>query len=227
MPTPLNIAILDDHQSIIDGYSFRLSQDKDITIVATISYGEELEPMLKEHSVDVLLLDISVPISAENKNIYPILYLIPKLIDHYPDMAILVISMHSQPTLIKNIISSGASGYILKDDRQTIQELPSVVRAIASGSIHFSRIALEQLNRKISPGDTLSPRQLEAISLCAAYPDKTTAELAKILNVANSTMRNLLSGAYVRLKVPNRLAAISKARQLGILAIEEPFSSNN
>ncbi|MBT3389814.1 MAG: response regulator transcription factor [Chloroflexi bacterium] len=181
--------------------------------------------MLKEHAVDVLLLDISVPTSAENNNIYPILYLIPKLIDHYPNMAILVISMHSQPTIIKNIISAGASGYILKDDRQTIMELPSVVRAIASGSIHFSRMALEQLNRKISPGDALSPRQLEAISLCAAYPDKTTAELARILNVANSTMRNLLSGAYVRLNVHNRPAAISKARKLGILAMEESFFS--
>ncbi len=221
MSTPLNIAILDDHQSIIDGYSYRLSQDKEITIVATISYGEELEPMLKAHSVDVLLLDISVPTSAENKNIYPILHLIPKLIDQYPDMAILVISMHSQPTLIKSIINAGASGYILKDDRRTIMELPSVVRAIASGSIHFSRAALEQLNKKISPGDTLSPRQLEALSLCAAYPDKTTIELARMLNVANSTIRNLLSGAYLRLNVHTRPAAILKARQLGIIAMKE------
>ena len=221
MSPNLNVAILDDHLAIIDGYSFRLANAKDIKIVATASYGEDLEPLLEKHKVDVLLLDVSVPTSAKNQNIYPILHLIPKLLEQYPDLIILVISMHNQLTLIKSVLEAGASGYIMKDDRQTIQELASVIRAVASGSIHLSRMALQQVSRKLPQGEMLSPRQLEALSLAAAYPDKTTAELANHLNVANSTMRNLLSGAYLHLEVHSRLAAVAKAQRLGILVQEE------
>jgi DNA-binding NarL/FixJ family response regulator len=55
------------------------------------------------------------------------------------------------------------------------------------------------------------------LSLLAAYPNLTTAEAALQLKVANSTVRNILSGAYLRLEVQNRTAAIAKARQRGLL----------
>jgi ATP/maltotriose-dependent transcriptional regulator MalT len=63
---------------------------------------------------------------------------------------------------------------------------------------------------------------LEALSLSAAYPDSSTAELARKMLVSNSTVRNLLSGAYIKLDVHNRSAAIAKARQLGLISSEAP-----
>ena len=63
----------------------------------------------------------------------------------------------------------------------------------------------------------LTPRQIEVLSLCAAYPDAMTSELAEKLNVANSTIRNLLSSAYLRLGVRSRAAAVARAQQLCLI----------
>lgn len=219
----INVAILDDHQSIVDGYVHRLSQSPLIEVVATLNFGDQLEPTLAKFPTDVLLLDISVPVSAENSNDYPILHLIPKLMQLYPHMNILVISMFAERGLIRGTMEAGANGYILKDDRSTLVDLTNVVLTIAGGGIHLSQKAhqlflSDQLNRT---GNTLSLRQLEALSLCAAFPDALTTELSQEMAVANSTFRNLLSGAYIKLNVRTRTAAISKARSLGIIT---PFA---
>jgi two-component system nitrate/nitrite response regulator NarL len=223
----IRVTILDDHQSIIDGYVYRLSNVPGFEVVATISYGEELEPTLAEHPTDVLLLDISVPTSAENQNSYPILHSIPSLLEKYSDLDILVISMFAERKLIRAVMEAGASGYVLKDDRAMLQDLGSVVRSVANGGIYFSQKAHQlMLSQKTTPsGERLSPRQLEALSLCAAYPDWTNADLAEKMSVANSTVRNLLSGAYIRLGVHNRTAAIEKARQLGLITPHSPAPS--
>ena len=91
----VSVAILDDHQSIIDGYLYRLGQTKEIEVVGTATHGEELEPLLARQAVDVLLLDLSVRTSGENSNPFPILHIIPKLLQKYSNMSVLVISMYA------------------------------------------------------------------------------------------------------------------------------------
>ena len=56
MSSPIRVAILDDHQSIIDGFTYRLSSNPDIEIVGTATYGEEIEHLVSTKTVDVLLL---------------------------------------------------------------------------------------------------------------------------------------------------------------------------
>jgi DNA-binding NarL/FixJ family response regulator len=218
MSTKICVSILEDHQSIIDGYTLRLSKKTEIEIVATVMFGEELEPTLEEHPTDVLIVDINVPTSQNIPNPYPILHLIPKLLQIYPELNILVISMHNKPTIIKTVMETGASGYILKDDQETLRDLANVVITVANGGIHLSQQAYKQLFEKIPRESTLTTRQLEILSLCVAYPDATTEELADHLGVANSTIRNLLSGTYMRLNVRTRAAAILKALKLGLIA---------
>lgn len=160
MAETIRVVILEDHPSIVDGYQFRLGRAKDIKIVAALSFGEELESaLIARKPVHLLILDINVPTSSTNSNPYPILQLMPKLLDIYPDLQILVISMHKQRALIKAVVQAGASGYILKDDRETIENLGSVVRMVARGGIHFSKEAHQQILRQ--PTDTLplTPRQ--------------------------------------------------------------------
>jgi two-component system nitrate/nitrite response regulator NarL len=219
MTKTIRVAILDDHQPIIDGYLYRLSQAPDIKIVGTALFGEDLEPMLNGKMVDVLILDISVPISADNSNPYPVQHAIPQLLERYPDLAILVISMYRQRSLIQSIMETGVNGYILKDDRASIQELASIIRSLVQGGVHLSQQAYQVLIQGLHSGDEplLSVRQVEALSLCAAYPDGSQSELAKTMKLANSTMRNLLSEAYIRLGVRTRQAAVTRARQLGLL----------
>jgi two-component system nitrate/nitrite response regulator NarL len=224
----VRVAILDDHQSIIDGYIYRLSSTPTIEVVATANFGEELERVLEKHPTDVLLLDLSVRTSPENPNPFPILFLVPKLLQKYPNLSVLIISMFSEPGLMRSIIEAGASGYILKDDLSAFHELGNVVLSVAHGGIYFSKKAYSfYLQAEPSNGTSvLTPRQMEVVSLCAAYPDASTADLAQMMSVSNSTVRNLLSSMYIRLEVHSRTAAVEKAREMGIVTPRPPTFAN-
>jgi len=123
------------------------------------------------------------------------------------------------PAVAQAAMDSGASGYIIKDDQASVQNLAGVIRTVAKGGIHLSAHAYAMLMKRPTEelSGRLSVRQVEAISLCAAYPDASTSELAKKMNIESSTVRNLLSGAYLKLNVSTRAAAIAKARQLGLI----------
>ena len=223
MSGPIRVAILEDHPAIADGYRYYLQGESDIQLVATIEVGEDLSKLLVTQSpIHVLILDVGVPTSHTNSSPYPILFLMPQLLQNHPGLNILVISMHKDNALIKALIDAGASGYVFKDDRETLQKFSSVIRMIASGGIYFSREAHKIVMRQASQSQILSPRQLEVLSLCAAYPEKTTAELADLLAVADATVRNTLSMLYMRLGVRGRTAALAKARELGLVADIRP-----
>jgi DNA-binding NarL/FixJ family response regulator len=214
MKDRIQVTIMDDHQSIVDGYLYRLSQVPEIEVTTTLAYSDELESALQRQPADVLILDVQVPISPKNPTSYPILHMIPRLHQLYPDLGILVISMHDERALIRAVVEAGASGYILKSDSKRIQELGKGVLAIANGDGCFSDKAVKAFLAKEEP---LTPRQLEALSLCAAYPNSKTAELARRMKIANSTLRNLLSNVYLKLGVQTRAAAIAKGREMGII----------
>jgi len=217
--TRIRVAILDDHQSALDSYALRLAGNPNITVVGAANYGNELGTLLESGPIDVLVLDVGVPNSAEDRSPYPILHLLPRMRKAYPRMATLVISMHDQHTLVKAILDAGASGYILKEDREAIIQLAEVVTLINTGGIYLSQ-RLGSLLGNSAKGDIqlLNPREQEVLSLAAAYPDLTTVALAERMSIAPSTVRNLLSKAYKRLHVRSRSAAIDKARRLGLIA---------
>ena len=220
----VRVAILDDHQSIIDGYIYRLSNTTEIEVVATATHGEELEPLLVKQPVDVLLLDLSVRTSPENSNPFPILHIIPKLLQKYANLSILVISMFAEPGLMRSLIEAGVSGYVLKDDQSAFRDLGNIVLSIAHGGIFFSKKAhsLYMQTDAINGGELLTPRQMEVLSLCAAYPDASTSDLAQMMSISNSTVRNLLSNLYLRLGVHSRTAAVEKAREMGLVTPRPP-----
>jgi len=223
MKEEIKVTILDDHQNIVDGYIYRLSNFPQVEVVATIGFGDDLEKTLADHPTDVLLLDVNVPTAPDNLNPYPILYAIPKLLQTHQGLNILVISMYAERGLIRAVMEAGASGYILKDDQTSARDLGNVILSVAGGGIYFSQKAHQLYVRHLSmESERLSGRQLEALSLSAAYPDSSTAELAQKMSVSNSTVRNLLSGAYIKLDVHNRTAAIAKARQLGLITPDTP-----
>ncbi|MBN1230947.1 MAG: response regulator transcription factor [Anaerolineales bacterium] len=224
MSEKIKVTILDDHPSIIDGYRFRLSNSEDIEIVATANYGDDLDQMLKDNPCDVLLLDIGVPTSKENENHYPVLHEISKIKQIHPHLVIVVISMFSQRTLIRTVMESGASGYILKDDRDSIETLGEIIVSLYKGGVYLSKEPFNLITQNTNQPDfpPLTPRQQQVLSLCASHPEDSTNELADRLNIASSTVRNLLSNIYMRLDVPNRQSAVMKAQQLGIITPDHP-----
>jgi two-component system nitrate/nitrite response regulator NarL len=210
----VRVAILDDHQSIIDGFIYRLSSTPEIEVVVTATVGEELEPLLARHPVDVLLLDLSVRSSLENSNPYPILHVIPRILQKHSNLCVLIISMFSEPGLMRSLIEAGASGYILKDDQAAFKDLGNIVLSVARGGVFFSKKAhsLYMQAENLTSGDLLTPR-----------PDASTADLAQMMTISNSTVRNLLSSLYLRLEVHSRTAAVEKAREMGLVTPRRPM----
>ncbi len=220
MSGKIRVVILDDHAATAEGYRARLAQESDFEVLRVINYGEELEPFLRRYPVDVVLLDIEVKASIENPTQYSTVYLVPRLLDNYPDLSVLVISMHGGRAMIETVMDAGAGGYLLKDDLEAFRELPSVIRTITAGGMYLSPLANKRW-RKRRTGElremALSRSQLEALTLCAAYPNARLPELAQKMHVANSTIRVTLSEAYRKLGVNTRQAAVAKARQMGLL----------
>ena len=227
MTEKIKVAILEDHQSIIDGYLYRLNESKEIEVVGTAAYGEDLDPLLESAPIDVLIMDIHVPSRPDNPSPFPALHVVRRALKGYPNLNILVISILTQQTLIQALVELGVSGYIFKQDGEAIRQLSRIVAMIANHGIYFSQEAYDKLRReKSSPSAILTARQLEALSLCAAYPDLSTAEIAARMKVAGSTLRNLLSGAYLRLDVRTRGAAIARFQQMGLIPSNLPGGEN-
>ncbi len=219
MGSTIRVAVVEDRPLETSGFRANLGQASDIELVGTLSTGEELLPFLESNPVDVLILDVQVPISAANLYPYPLVHLLPKIQELHPAVAFLIVSHVDETLVIKSILEAGASGYILKDDVQAIDNLPHYVRLMAEGGFYTSPRIREQLLGEEAPpaGIVLTPRQQEVLTLCAAYPHLGTAEIGRMLGVSDSTVRNLLSAAYLRLGVPNRGAAVARATQLGLL----------
>jgi two-component system nitrate/nitrite response regulator NarL len=221
MASLIKVAILEDHQSIIDGYMLRLQNVDDIELVDVVRSGDELMPMLQAHpEICTLIMDVHVPVSTDDKsNYFPILHLVPKIFDKRPSIRILIISMVKEPSLIKALMDAGVSGYIFKEDSDSIRKLASVIRMVCKGEVYLSEDARDRLN--IINADNkmvITNRQLEILSLCAAYPDYSSEQIADMLGVAPSSLRTTLSDAYARLQVRTKAAAIARAKDMGLIS---------
>jgi DNA-binding NarL/FixJ family response regulator len=209
------VAILEDHQSVIDGYLYRLADAADIEVAGSAHYGQDLLPLLEAHQPDLLIMDLTVPISEEDGNHFPVLTVLPQIKAKYPDLLVLVISMHAQPTMVRAVARAGVDGYVLKDDTELIRSLSDVIRQVVDGERVFSSGVVSA----VLPGEPgpLTPRQIEVLAYLAAEPDIALARLAQELHVAYSTVRNTVSAIYARLGVGSRAAAIAEARKRGLL----------
>jgi len=220
MPKQIRIGVLDDHIATARGYKSELEKNPGVSVVWIANYYQEVESYLETHETDLLILDIEVRIAPDVTEPYPILHAIPLLLENFPEIKIVVISMHNRPVLIKALNKAGISGYILKDDVQSYETLDEILIEIThSDSIYFSPEALKVLT---NPNElpSLTPRQNEILSLIASNPSMKTKDLAEKLFVSPSTIRNHLSEIYLTLEVNSRASAILRAQQLGLIAVK-------
>ena len=219
-PPALRVAVLDGYQGILDGYHFRLDKLTNIKIVAEALNGAEFEEQLAEHPADIALMTLRVPAARDNPAYYPLVHAIPRLHNQYPQLTVLVFSGLADPRQIRSVMAAGARGYILKDDAQIYPVLPQVLYSISQGGVFYSptaQIALRQTDFDLGGQPLLTPRQLQALALCATYPRESLSQLAVRISVTPSTVRNLLSQAYERLEVRSREQAVMRAQKLGLL----------
>ena len=161
----INLILADDHHLIIDGITKLLEDEIDINIVATCSNGKDVLEILPKINVDVLLLDLDMPIMNG-------LQCAETIKQKYPEVKIAILTMHQEKALIQKFIEFGVVGYFLK----TIQkdELVYAIKTIADGGDYFPSDVTKALLEKqsIIPDITHSPllkeltkREIEIIQL--------------------------------------------------------------
>lgn len=218
MPEIIKVGILEDHIATAMGLKAQLDLNPQISVVWIAQYYQQVEEQQKTSPANLLILDIGLPTSADDPEPYPIFHAIPEWLSLYPNIKILVVSMHSRPALFKAIKDTGASGYILKDDGESFNRLDEILLDIyKNDSIYYSPEVLRVLSNS-DQIPCLSKRQSQILSLIRSKPGISNVELANYLVVAPSTIRNHLSDIYIKLGVNNRTSAILKAQQLGLLA---------
>jgi DNA-binding NarL/FixJ family response regulator len=161
------VIIVDDHQIIRDGIRALLSGMADIEISAEAGSAEELLQKINSSSADVALIDISLPGISGIK-------LTEKLTGAFPELKVLILSMHLSEEYITGALKAGALGYLAKNT--TRDELISAIHTVAGGKMYLCREVTDLITSgyihriKVDPvqeEDSLSKREVEILKLTA------------------------------------------------------------
>jgi two-component system, NarL family, nitrate/nitrite response regulator NarL len=140
MPGLLRIAIVDDHQIVIDGLQLLLEDKTRFKIVSTANSGAQMLKQLKTEDVDILLTDVMMP----GMNGYELAKEVKK---KYPQLKILTLSMSGQAALVTQMVEDAdINGYVLKNIGK--QELITAIEKIAAGGTYFSQDVLDELTKQ-------------------------------------------------------------------------------
>lgn len=133
----IRVILADDHKVFLEGLEAILKDHPDIEIVGTAHHGHTVLALLRTTIVDVVLLDISMPEldGIETTKI---------ILRDFPDVKILILSMHSDPTYVRNLRDLGVHGYLLKEADRT--ELEEAIKTLDKGREFFS-IKVTQIAR--------------------------------------------------------------------------------
>jgi two-component system nitrate/nitrite response regulator NarL len=179
----IRIAIVDDHQIVIDGLKLLLSHNGRFQIIAEATSGEAMLDLLQEKTVDVLMVDIMMPAMDG----YELSVRVRKL---YPDIKILALSMNSEGSIIDKMMQHAEiNGYLLKTTGKN--ELIQAIEIIAAGENYFAPDVLLELNsfRKLKEENqlmNLTARELEIIK-CMSM-NLTNKQIADQLYISERTV---------------------------------------
>lgn len=182
------IIVADDHHILLDGLNALLQKQKDIEVIGLFNNGLEVYKGISElkPGPQVALLDINMPLMNGHE-------LTLKIKKEYPEIAVIILSMHDDAGHIMELIEAGASGYLLKN--VTDKELLEAIKAVAAGKLYFStevseKIALVamQQQRKTDRGEEpkLTERELEILKLIAQ--EYSNAQIAGALFISERTV---------------------------------------
>jgi DNA-binding NarL/FixJ family response regulator len=206
----MRIVLADDHRMVREGLAFMLSDEDDIDLVGEAGSGEELLELLAAQPVDVVLLDVRMP----GMSGFDVL---EKVSSDMPQIRVLMLSMHDQPSYVRRAVELGAAGYLLKNTGR--EELLRAIRAVADGGVYLQGELMEPLVADLSgtggsPGH-LSPRERQVLQLVAnGYENK---QVASELALSEATVKSYLRGIFERLEVASRAEAVAVGLRLGVI----------
>lgn len=175
--THIRIALVDDQKLFRGGLKMILAEEPDIEVVFEAGNGKQFLQRLAFEPIDVVILDVEMP---EMDGIETLQH----LHQHYPDIKVLMLTMHDSDRLINHLMQLGASGFLLKDEDPEV--VRTAVKRVAAEGVFFrdyvSRAILKGSKQRKRRQDDLyqvklSDRELEVLRLlCQEFTSKEVAE---------------------------------------------------
>ena len=201
MPNKITVLLVDDHVLVRRGFRRILEDDHSIAVVGEASDGEEAVKLAQELRPRVIVMDCAMPKMNGLEATRHILKAVP-------DTAILMLSMHSEDTLVRQALEAGAKGYVLKNAMDL--DLAGAVRNAAAGKTVLDPQVAKQNALKGERETGLTARELEILQHIVA--GKSNKEIAVQLNLSANTV------AVHRANIMDRLG-IHKTAELVVYAI--------
>ncbi|GAP16236.1 response regulator [Levilinea saccharolytica] len=219
MNHPIRILLVDDQALFREGLNTLLSVQPDFEVVGEASNGEEALRLAVQLQPHVILMDLRMPVLdgvTATRRLRTLL----------PDCRVIVLTTFDDDEFVFDGLRAGAVGYLLKD--VSSDKLFEALRAAARGEYFLlpsiTAKVIEEFAR-VSPVarvpveplvDPLSAREIEILRLVAT--GASNKEIAEMLVIAEGTVKNHLTNILAKLSAKDRLQAVLKARELGLLS---------
>lgn len=182
---PIKVAIADDHALFRAGVKTALSVRKDIEMIAEADNGMQLLNLLKHIEPDVILLDIQMPLMDG-------ITTLPEIRKLYPEIKVIILSMHNDHSMISKLMEVGANSYLTKNsDSETIYQ---AIKTCYEQEFFFNDLTNKALLSGLrtkktdhTPEDIqLNDKELRILKLMCE--EKTTKEIADIVDISPRTV---------------------------------------
>jgi DNA-binding NarL/FixJ family response regulator len=201
MTKKITVLLVDDHSLVRRGFRRMLEDEADIAVVGEAGDGEAAVKLARQLHPMVVVMDCALP--GTNG-----LDATRRILAELPETAVLMLSMHSENTWVRQAIDAGAKGYILKNAMNL--ELGPAVRRVAKGETIFDPQVEQQSVLKGERNSGLTPRELEVLRMIV--DGQSNKGIAAALNLSANTV------AVHRANIMNALG-IHKTAELVTYAI--------
>lgn len=211
----IRLIICDDQEVVCQGLKAILSTAENLEVAGIANNGVEALELLETHAVDVVLMDLKMPIMNG-------IHATKAIKEKYPQIKILVLTTYDADAWLFDAIRNGADGYLLKDTSREalIQAIEEIVAGNTPVDTKVAGKLFHQLARQALPGDStlgqnLSDREKEILKLISQ--GMANAEIAQTLYLSEGTVRNYVSAILEKLEVEDRTQAAVLALRFGLV----------
>lgn len=173
----VHILIVDDHPLVRDGLRARLETIPHFAVVAEAGNADEALEHASRQNIDLVLMDINL--SGMNG-----IELTSRFNTLYPEIAVLMLSMHDKAEYVMQAVQAGARGYVLKD--APAMDIITAIDTVMSGGIYYSAGLAKQLSRPMPPAMLLTPREREVLRSIAT--GKSNKHIAREMSLSVRTV---------------------------------------
>jgi len=206
----LKTVIVDDHPIVIEGLKMLLQNENNLQVVAGFCSGKDMLSYVKTNQVDLVLLDITLPdINGMD--------LCKMIKEESLSTIILILSNHTERSIIIQTIQNGASGYLLKNS--SLDELRHCITGAVEGNICYSKEVIEILSRptknQLQGRPQLTRREKQILELLAQ--GKTSQVIGEELFISPLTVDTHRKNLIQKFEVKNVAELIMTANQQQII----------